>query len=122
MTFTETQRELRREHRARLDSARLLVDLEETAFHADLPMLDWQIAGHGLVGRPTPFGSPAEKRSAFDAWCDHLGMAPETPGERIHPTRVDVLRAQTRVPHSQASTGTVRVILTAEIDLEDTDQ
>lgn len=25
-------------------------------------------------------------------------------------------------PHSQASTGTVRVILTAEIDLEDSDQ
>lgn len=123
MTFTEPQRVLRREHRARLDAARLLVDLEEQAFHHDLPVLDWQITGTGLVGKPLPFGSPAEKRSAFDAWCDHLGMNPETPGERSHPTRVDVLRAQTRVPHSQASTGTVRVTLTAEIDLtEDTDQ
>lgn len=122
MTFTEPQRELRREHRARMDAARLLVDLEEAGFHGDLPVLDWQIAGHGLIGRPTPFGSPAEKRAAFDAWCDHLGMDPEPPGERIHPTRGDVLRAQTRVPHPQASTGTVRVILTAEIDMEDTDQ
>ena len=115
--LTPTQRELRRDHRSRLDAARVLVDLEEQAFHADLPLLDWQISVAGLVG-----AGPDEAQAAVQAWTAHLGADAREPVEVRRPWRVRVLFAEARVPHPQASTGTVRVALTAEIALaESTD-
>ena len=117
--LTPTQRELRRDHRSRLDAARVLVDLEEQAFHADLPLLDWQISVAGLVGRPLSSAGPDEAQAAVQAWTAHLGADAREPVEVRRPWRVRVLFAEARVPHPQASTGTVRVALTAEIELEE---
>ncbi|MEE2055751.1 hypothetical protein [Nocardiopsis tropica] len=118
MFLTPEQTGLRAARRTRLDAARLLADLEERAFTADLPLLDWQISAAGLIGEPLSAAAPDERRAAFGAWAEHLGADVHEPAERIHPTRVDVLRATARVPHPRASTGTVRVVLTAEIELE----
>jgi hypothetical protein len=122
MTYTETQRDLRRDHRVRLDAARLLVDLEEAAFHADLPVLDWHVTVAGLVGAPPASAIPADREAAFDAWVEHLGVEAHEPGERLFPTRTRVLSAGGRVPHPQASTGTARVTLTAEINLDEEEE
>lgn len=118
MALTPAQRELRRDHRSRLDAARVLVDLEEAAFHTDLPLLDWTVSVAGLVGRPQPTASPAERQAAVDAWAAHLKAEVSDPVERSWPTPCRVLTAQARVPHPQASTGTVRVTLTAEVEPE----
>lgn len=118
MTLTPEQHDLRRAIRAQLDSARLLVDLTEQAFHGDLPVLDWRITTVGLVGRHDPLATPEQRQSAFDAWAEHLGATVDPPVEQIHvPSRY--LRAETRIPHPQASTGTVRVTLVAEIEHEE---
>lgn len=119
MNLTPEERELRRAHRSRLDAARVLVALEEAAFHADLPVLDWTISVAGLVGRPLPGAGPSERQTAFDAWVAHLAAEAKPAAESNYPIRTRVLYAETRVPHPQASTGTVRVTLTAEIDLEE---
>ena len=118
MALTPAQRELRRDHRSRLDAARVLVDLEEAAFHTDLPLLDWTVSVAGLVGRPQPTADPDERQAAFDAWTAHLKAEVSDPVERSWPTPCRVLTAQARVPHPQASTGTVRVTLTAEVEPE----
>lgn len=118
MALTPQQVELRFARRIRLDAARLLVDLETAAFDADLPLLDWTISASGLVGEPLSAASPAERQTAFEAWAGHLGADVHEPGERVYPMPVRVLHAGTRVPHPQASTGTVRVTLVAEIELE----
>lgn len=119
MTFTPEQRDLRRATRAQLDSARLLVDLTEQAFHADLPLLEWRLAAVGLTGRHDPLATPEQRQEAFDAWVAHLGATVDPPVERSHPGPNRYLRAETRIPHPQASTGTVRVTLVAEIDHEE---
>lgn len=117
--MTPEQREHRRHVRAQLDAARLLVELAERAFHAGLPLLEWRVATVGLVGRHNPLTtSPTERQAAFDAWAAHLGAAVDPPFDRDYPSPTRVLRAETRLPHPQALTGTVRVILHAEIDLE----
>src|SRR5690625_4520562 len=93
MTFTPHQIDLRQRHRTTLDTARALTTLQEQALRADLP---------------------------FHAWAAHLGrhLQVEEPVQRRSPTPVRVLSARGRVPHPQASAGTVRVMLLAEIDLD----
>ena len=120
MTFTPHQIELRQRHRTTLDTARALVDLQEQAFRLDLPILDWQVSEVGLVGRPPAFIPPDRAEGAFQAWAAHLGhhLEVEEPVERRSPTPVRVLSARGRVPHPQASAGTVRVMLAAEIELD----
>jgi hypothetical protein len=60
-------------HRWQLAAVTVLSDLVETAFHADLPPLDWRVAaGARLLGKPGP-GSDADKLAAFEAWAAHLG-------------------------------------------------
>lgn len=117
MTFTPEQRDLRRAIRAQLDSARLLVELTEQAVHADLPVLDWHITTVGLAGRHVPLDTPDQRQSAFEAWVEHLGATVDPLVERSDGIRH--LRAETRIPHPQASTGTVRVTLVAEVDHEE---
>lgn len=117
--MTPEQRDHRRNVRAQLDAARLLVDLTEQAFHADLPLLEWRVTTVGLVGRHEPLASPGQRQAAFEAWAAHLGAEVDPPVDRDYPVPNRMLRAETRVPHPQALTGTIRVILHAEIDLEE---
>lgn len=123
MTFTPHQIDLRQRHRTTLDTARALTTLQEQAFRADLPVLDWQVSEVGLVGRPPAFIPPDRAEEAFQAWAAHLDRAGahleiDEPVQRRSPTPVRVLSARGRVPHPQASAGTVRVMLLAEIDLD----
>src|SRR5699024_305596 len=120
MTFTPHQIDLRQRHRTTLDTARALTTLQEQALRADLPVLDWQVSEVGLVGRPPAFSTPDRAEQAFHAWAAHLGrhLQVEEPVQRHAPTPVRVLSARGRVPHPQASAGTVRVMLLAEIDLD----
>ena len=98
-----TTRELRDRHRWQIEAAALLVRLEEAAFHGDLPVLDWSVSAHRLVGRP-PYGTEtAAARHAVHAWQTHLDATWQdsytpTPGirciqavaERVHDTPVTV--------------------------------
>lgn len=60
-------------HRWQLAAVRVLADLVDRAFHADLPPLDWHvIPGARLLGKPGP-GPDADQLTAFEAWTDHLG-------------------------------------------------
>lgn len=118
--MTPEQRDHRRNLRYQLDSARLLTQLVEQAFHHDLPLLEWHLTTVGLVGRHDSLSAtPAQRQAAFEAWAAHLGAQVDPPVDRDYPTPTRVLRAETRVPHPQAITGTVRVVLFAEIDLEE---
>lgn len=120
MDLTPEQRELRRAHQRRLEAARLLVDLEDAAGAACMPALDWQITDVGLVGRPEPSASPAQRRAAWQAWAAYLelGAAADAPVELSGPGRTQVLRGETRL-RIAPDAGRVRVVLHAEIDQEE---
>lgn len=62
-------------HRWQLAAARVLADLMEKAFAADLPPLDWTVSGARLLGKPSP-GTDDAQLAAFEAWADHLGAEP----------------------------------------------
>lgn len=58
-------------HRWQLAAARVLADLMEKAFAADLPPLDWTVSGARLLGKPSP-GTDDAQLAAFEEWADYL--------------------------------------------------
>lgn len=120
MDLTPEQRDLRRAHQRRMEAAHLLVELEEAASAACMPALDWQITDLGLVGRPEPSASPAQRRAAWQTWAAYLelGTSADAPAELSGPGRTQVLRGETRM-RTAPDTGRVRIVLHAEIDQEE---
>lgn len=71
-TTAEQTRVLADEHRWRLQTARALVALEEEAFGARLPVLDWKVSARTLIGHPPHATPDTSAQAAVEAWHAHL--------------------------------------------------
>jgi hypothetical protein len=80
-------------HRWQLTAVRVLADLIEQAFAADLPAVEWRVvAGARLLGTPGP-GPGADKVAAVQAWANYLGedvIVSTTAGQTCHRAKAEI--------------------------------